>query len=417
MYTKYSNQRETYKVLESLMAKKHEDVMTFLKSVVEDIVSHHDFDVNGGRVWVLDKENYSYTIAHQYGNVKEIPDGFSVDVNDFPYLADLKDKRSSLQYETNSLLKSKGIQLYSVTGVGELIEFEDNYLYQYLIGFNAPEIKQTFFETLNIISSLATITIRNLSNQAARQKIEKDIYKASEIQRSLLPISQKKYHDFDIYGVCQPTSYVGGDYFDYIQSLDDDDDTLGVLVYDAASHGLPAAIQALFVSGAIKMGLTYSTRISKFMSRLNTLIFDTFPYERFVTLFYCQLSLSANRLVLYANAGHCPAIHYRPALDTFKQLNPTGGLLGLMQQQKFGVENIRMHPGDVLMLYTDGISEAKNSKMNFFGEERIHKLIKKYAHLDSKTIVENIIQEVNKFSDDSDYLDDRTIIVIKRDCQ
>nr|HPI21271.1 PP2C family protein-serine/threonine phosphatase [Candidatus Kapabacteria bacterium] len=193
------------------------------------------------------------------------------------------------------------------------------------------------------------------------------------------------------------------------------EERLGIVVSDAASKGLPAAIQALFVSGAIRMGIGFSTRISNLINRLNTLIYDTFPSERFVTLFYCELTLSSNRLVLYANAGHCTPIHYCPTCDSFEYLPATGGLLGLMQNQKIEVENMTMKPGDILIIYTDGITEARNSNNEFFGEERIAEVIRKYHAETPKMIAYNLLEEVQKFSANSTVNDDKTIVVIKRD--
>ena len=208
--------------------------------------------------------------------------------------------------------------------------------------------------------------------------------------------------------------YVGGDYFDYILHSVDEEERLSVLVSDAAASGLPAATQALFLSGAIRMGSTFTPSISKFMSKLNSLIYETFPYERFVTLFYCELTLSSNRLVLYANAGHCPPIHYRPTTDTWQKLDSTGGFLGLLEHQKFGVENIRMHPSDILVLYTDGITEARDKDGELYGEDRLFNEIKKHHENTPEEIAFAVIESVQKFTKDSDFSDDQTLVVIKR---
>ena len=95
-------------------------------------------------------------------------------------------------------------------------------------------------------------------------------------------------------------------------------------------------------------------------------------------------------------------------------LGSTGGLLGLMQYQKFGVENITMHPGDVLLLYTDGITESRNKEGKMFGEDRLFDLVREYHELDPKEISLNIIESVEKFSASSKINDDKTIVVVKR---
>lgn len=411
----FSNQRDTYKLVEKLTSGRFKSEISLLKSLVKHVVDYGEFEIIGGRIWEIDPTGKVYILRYQNGKVKKIPNDYQMSITDHPTFSELSEKRTVLQKETDRILLAKGIEVYSATGVGEIIKLRHGKYFKYALGFNAPKILQSFYETLSIISSVATIALRTLSSQAEQKKIQRDLHQASDIQKSLLPEHYLEFKDYKIFGVCTPDSEVGGDYFDYFKSAEGEDENIGIVVSDAASKGLPAAIQALFVSGAIRMGKAFSPRISQLLSHLNTLIFDTFPYERFVTLFYCELTTSKNRLVLYGNAGHCEPIHYRPTEDSFKKLGPTGGLLGIMRQQQFEVENIRMHSGDVLVLYTDGISEARTKTNTFYGEERICRLVKKHHKLSPDKIAYKILQDVQKFSIDSSYTDDRTLVVIKRD--
>ncbi len=417
----YIDQRDTYKLVEKLISGTYTDVFSMLKSIVTDIVDLSHFEINGGRIWELDPEHESYRLRFQYGKFNKIPEEYEIKIKEQPILKELTQKRVMLSNETDFVLKQLGIKLYSVIGVGEVIKLKSGRYYEYVIGFNAPEIHQTFFELLNIIAGVTTKEIVNLRNALRLQqemdsskRIRQDLAKASEIQRQLLPPHSIEFYDYDIFGYCQPSEGVSGDYFDYIIREDIEDDTLGIVISDAASKGLPAAIQSLFVSGAIKMGLSYATRISDNFNKLNTLIFDTFVYERFVTLFYCELTLSQNRLVLYVNAGHPGPIHYRPTTDTVKTLDPTGGILGILRHQKFGLENVRMQKGDIMVLYTDGITEAMNDDDELFGEERLIEIIRKNHKKTAKEINLLILEAVQKFYSESKYTDDRTIVVIKR---
>ncbi len=417
----YSNdiqqhQRETYKLVEKLISGVYEDPLELLKRLVRDIVDHKGFEITGGRVWEFIPEDMAYELRMQYGSVDKIPDNYRIYINDQPFLSNLVKERTITKTETDKLLKSKGITLYSVTGVGQIYKTRNGKYFKYLLGFNAPELKPTFAETLTIISSVATIAIKNIQDNIEKKRIREDLYQASQIQRSLFPDHQLEFYDYDIYGVCIPDSEVGGDYFDYLQieNKQDEEERLGIVISDAASKGLSAAIQALFISGAFRMGWSYSTRMTDLFSRLNKLVYKTFPYERFVTLFYCELTLSSNRLVLYVNAGHCAPLHYRAESDKIFKLNPTGGLLGILENQRFRAENIHMHLNDVLVLYTDGITEAMNTEHKLFGEDRLIETIRKVSHLSAKNIALSVLEEVNKFSVKSDVNDDKTIIVVKR---
>lgn len=410
------HQRETYKLVEKLISGFYEDPLELLKRLVRDIVDHKGFEITGGRIWEFIPEDMAYELRMQYGSVDKIPDNYRIYINDQPFLSNLVKERTITKTETDKLLKSKGITLYSVTGVGQIYKTRNGKFFKYLLGFNAPELKPTFAETLTIISSVATIAIKNIQDNIEKKRIREDLYQASQIQRSLFPDHHLEFYDYDIYGVCIPDSEVGGDYFDYLQIEDkqDEEERLGIVISDAASKGLSAAIQALFISGAFRMGWSYSTRMTDLFSRLNKLVYKTFPYERFVTLFYCELTLSSNRLVLYVNAGHCAPIHFRAESDKIYKLNPTGGLLGILENQRFRAENIHMHLNDVLVLYTDGITEAMNTEHKIFGEERLIETIRKVKQLSAKDIALSVLEEVNKFSAKSDVNDDKTIIVVKR---
>ncbi len=409
------NQREIYKIVEKIASGTFKDEGEFLKSLVQEIVDHQEFEIIGGRIWEIHSDALEYSLKYQYGNVVKVPDNYSFKIADQPIIQDLHEKRTTLNKEEDPVLLSSGIFVYSVTGVGEIIKTDDGRYFKYLLGFNANEILQSFYEVLSIISSVATITIRGLVSKEEQKRFRRDLVKASEIQRNLLPEHDVEFHDYKVYGVCIPDSDVGGDYFDYLRNKDDEEERLGILVSDAASKGLPAAIQALFVSGAVRMAQAFSPKISSLFSRLNTLIFDTFPYERFVTLFYCELSLTSNRLVLYANAGHCSPVYYRYENDEVQMLEPTGGLLGIVRKQKFNVENIIMRKGDIIAIYTDGITECQNTNKEMYGEERLINHIKVNKNLHPKDISLKIIEDVQTFSAGSVYNDDKTLIIIKRD--
>jgi sigma-B regulation protein RsbU (phosphoserine phosphatase) len=120
-------------------------------------------------------------------------------------------------------------------------------------------------------------------------------------------------------------------------------------------------------------------------------------------------------MVLYSNAGHCGQIHFRADKEEFNLLNPTGGLLGIVNHQKFAVENFIMRPGDILCLFTDGILEAMDAKGNLYGTERIQQVLYKNKHKSPTEIAYAVIEDVQKYSIGANYNDDKTIIVIKRD--
>jgi sigma-B regulation protein RsbU (phosphoserine phosphatase) len=405
-----ATQKRIYKLVEAIASGVFSNEEDFLTKMVMEIVDSEDFQISGGRIWRFLPLEQSYELVYQYGNVKQIPQYYKLTVNEQPVLQELASQRTLLRKETDQLLKESGILIYSVTGVGEIVRTSHGKFFEYVIGFNADEILQTF----SIISTVGSARLRDLRLLKRQEKFSKELSKASEIQRNLFPEHSAYFSDFEIYGLCIPDSEVGGDYFDYFQNSANEENRFGIVVADAASKGFSAAIQSLFVSGAVKMAHSFNPKISLLLNSLNNLIYNTFPLERFVTLFYCELTESSNRLVLYGNAGHTEPIHYRYEDDSFRFLTSTGGILGIVPNQKFSVENIRLKPGDIMVIMTDGVTEAQNDSNEIFGTDVILESIKEFKHLSAKEIALNIIEKVQQFTSKSGYNDDKTLIVVKR---
>lgn len=409
-------QRETYKLIDKLLAGSFDTDDDLLKTLVRDICDRTELGITGGRVWELDMLEHAYRIIFQYGNVEPIPEDYTIQISEQPIFSQLAEKRSIVNMETDALLLEKGIVLYSATGVGDIIKHENNRYYRYVLAFNPREMGQDFFSTLTVIGSATTTALRNMRMRRQQEKMRKALDQASEIQRSLLPDHTLEFSGFSVFGISVPDSVVGGDYFDYLKPTDqDEEERAGIVISDAASKGLPAAIQALFVSGAMRMGIGYHTKISSLISRLNTLIYDTFPFERFVTLFYCELTQSKNGLVLYANAGHCSPLHYNAKTDSCSTLDPTGGILGITPHQRFQVESVNMHPGDILLLFTDGIVEAQNETGEQYGYARLEKFLHDHRHESAQIFAYNLLEDVQTYSIGASYTDDKTLVVIKRE--
>ena len=154
--------------------------------------------------------------------------------------------------------------------------------------------------------------------------------------------------------------------------------------------------------------------MSGMVSRINNLVNETFPYERFVTLFYCELSHDKRGLCQYVNAGQNPPVFIEHESGKAEMLSSTGPVLGPAPYQKYGVESINFKVNDLLLLYSDGIIEATNQDFEFFGEDRLIENLKKLKDKDPKDVCNIILQEVNVFSAKGVYSDDRTLVAIKR---
>lgn len=151
------------------------------------------------------------------------------------------------------------------------------------------------------------------------------------------------------------------------------------------------------------------------MMRLNQLVNKIFSDEKFSSLFYGEISNDKKGLFLYANAGHNPPMFFSQKFGSITLLNPTGPLLGPAPNAKFETDSINFHKGDILVVFSDGIVESANDKYEFYGNERLKKIIMASVNKTPKEITAEILDDVIKFStSDSRYQDDKTIVVIKR---
>ena len=258
-----------------------------------------------------------------------------------------------------------------------------------------------------------TSSLSRRRSETKAEALERDLDKAREIQRSILPAHELKFGMYDLYGISISERIVGGDFFDYLQASDDKD-RLGVVIGDAASKGLSAAAQALYVSGALRMGVEFQTKMSSLIGRLNRMVGKTFTPEHFISMVYAEFTDSENGLVSYVNAGHSNPILLRAATTETETLSATGQIIGPFPQEKYRTEFTIMQRGDILLMYTDGISEATNDNREMYGEQRLIQKLQENQHRSPREICQLIIEEVQIHDRVTDYSDDKTLVVIKR---
>ena len=274
--------------------------------------------------------------------------------------------------ETDEVLIQKGIIKYSASGVGEKIKVDGKKYYKYLVAVNSDVINDDLRYILNIIATALTSKLHERQLSETKKSLIADIDKAKQIQRSILPEHELNFHKYDIFGATVPAEIIGGDFFDYL-SIGNNDDRLGIVVGDAASKGLGAAAEAMYISGAVRMASAFEIKISPLMYRMNMLINKIFSDDKFATMFYGEISNDKKGLCLYANAGHNPPMFFRKETQEIILLNPTGPLLGPAPHSKFETDSINFNDGDLLVIYSDGIVEAANENYDLYSEERLEK--------------------------------------------
>jgi len=381
--------------------------------VLESIIRHEAIPIKGGRVWKLDLSSDSYRLATQMGEMDPIKKNFRLKIADYPLFLQLPKKGTIVQTETNKYLREHGIKLYSATGVGEKLKLKGQDLYPYVIAINADYMRQDMTYALNIIASVLTSALQNRRIATKALQLEADLDKAREIQKSILPQHEFRFNGYDIYGVSIPDRIVGGDFFDYLTATEDKD-RVSIVIGDAASKGLSAAAQALFVSGALRMGIEYQTKMNSYIGKINRLVNRTFSAEQFISLFYAELTTSEKGLLFYVNAGHSNPILLHDKTGEIERLTATGQLIGPFPNEKYRIEFTTMSKGDILLLFTDGITEAFNGEKEMYGEERLIQILKELKRRSPKEISQLILEDVQKHNRMVEYSDDKTLVVIKK---
>ncbi len=248
-----------------------------------------------------------------------------------------------------------------------------------------------------------------------QKQLQKEIQVAQEIQHMLLPTSFPEVQGYDISTYYESAKEVGGDLFDFIRV---DDDTIGIVVADVSGKGVPGSLVMTMIRTALRLEARGNKNPGDVLARVNDFVVDDMKKGMFVTMFYIILD-SRNRVIHYASAGHNPMILYRTSKKQTYYLNPRGFPVGisLPDRKLFGqsiqTDSIKLLEDDVLISYTDGITEAMNTSRDLFSEERFLESIRKFAHHDAKAFVENMRQEITSFTQGAPQNDDITFVAIK----
>lgn len=407
-------QKKLYRTLETIASRRFKNEEEMLIEILNQIVAREQIGVTGGRIWKLNKTHKAYALVYQTGNVQKIPNDFKLILDENPIFKEITKERTVLADETNKFLISKGIFKYSASGVGLKIKIDGERYYEYLLAVNSDEINDDLGYTLNIVATVLTSKLNEWRLSASRKDLIEDIDRAKQLQKSILPEHEYSFHNYDLFGITVPAQIIGGDFFDYLE-IGNQGDRLGIAVGDAASKGLAAAAEAMYISGALRMASTFELKISPMFYRMNELVNKIFEDDKFASLFYCEISSDKKGLCLYANGGHNPPIFYSKSKNEITYLEPTGPLIGPAPHSNYDTDSFNFGPGDVLVIYTDGVTEAANGDFEFYEEKRLENIIIENAEKTPKEIALAIVEDVNKFAtSDSKYQDDKTIVVIKR---
>jgi len=278
---------------------------------------------------------------------------------------------------------------------------------------NEEEYSSSDYNFLQSLGNLAVLSVQKtylLEERIEKERMEEELNIAKGIQKGLLPDPIPQSDELDIAASNISSYQVGGDYFDILEAPDD---RLLFAIGDVTGKGMPAALLMANLQAMLHVLLPVDISLGEATGQINEIIYENTPSDKFITFFWGIFN-PRNYEFQFVNAGHNPPVLLREEKDEFEELSEGGLILGAMSTMTpYEEQTVTLSQGDLLVFYTDGVTEAKNkSETEEYGEERLFECIKRNRDLSSSKIQDAIIKDVKSYSKDIQY-DDVTIIVIK----
>ena len=303
---------------------------------------------------------------------------------------------------------------YTQAAVSQIKAHDELRGYLFIVKKNVKIFDDEDREAINTFSDYASIAIENsrlLKESIEKERLEKELDLAREIQRKILPAENPKYDKLDISTVFIPAFEVGGDYYDFFEI---DKNNLGFIIADVSGKGISAAFIMAQIKGIFESLSKEFDKPRNILIKANRILKRTLDRKTFISAAFGVIDFE-NEVLHLARAGHCPILILRNG--TAENLRPSGIGLGLNFDHQFedNLEEIqiKLKQDDVLVLYTDGITEAKNNLLEDFGDIKFEKILLDFHNKTVDEITEKVIREVTLFSKDTSQHDDITLVVFK----
>lgn len=246
------------------------------------------------------------------------------------------------------------------------------------------------------------------------ERIKQELQIARIVQKSFLPEKMPLSNGFEFAAICKPAYETGGDYYDFIEI---DDNQLAITIGDVSGKGIEAAFYMTFTKGVLHALCTESKSTLEILSKINSLFIKNARKGTFISLIFGIIDYEKN-LFKFSRGGHNPLLHYCAESGRVREYKPSGIGLGMARDDVFrkyiSETDIRLKEGDLIILYTDGVVEATNGSGKFYGEQRLHSIIKRNSRLSAENVLKAITKDLHEFGEGSDLHDDMTAVVIKK---
>ncbi len=276
---------------------------------------------------------------------------------------------------------------------------------------NAADLSSGNREILQTLALEASTILENarlLEEGREKQRMEEELSIAREIQRGLLPDRLPSAGWFRAAGSSVASHQVGGDYFDVRQSMPD---TWCAVVTDVSGKGVSSALLASLLQGAFLLASDGPVQIDQVMARINRFLTDRTKGEKYATVFYCTVDHTG--MLRWVNAGHPKPLLVRKGTTDLTELQTTGMPIGLIEVAQYTVAEVQLRPGDKVVAFSDGLSEAEDADGHFFDKQGLRETIEANAALDCQGLHAALTKAVEDFTEDAMLTDDITLLVFE----
>jgi phosphoserine phosphatase RsbU/P len=254
----------------------------------------------------------------------------------------------------------------------------------------------------------SAVCLGHFTDDELRQ-LENELELSQVIQRGLLPQQIPVIDGLNIAAFSRPAQILGGDYFDFINFKND---THGLIIADVSGHGVSAGMFMSSLQTAFHTLVPDATSPLEVLERINRLYVHNVNVTTFVTMFFGQYD-PHTRVLTYANAGHNSAYLYRIGTNEEIWLRPSGPAIGLMERFVIQKREVQLQPGDILMLYTDGFTEATDQEGTFWSEDGLAEIIRQNAGSSAEQLIQKILQALKDHTNGNPLADDVTLVISK----
>ena len=276
-----------------------------------------------------------------------------------------------------------------------------------MLNMTQPAIESAFRTTAAVGAVRAEI--------AECEQLGRELEIARQMYDQLFPCHLPLVAGLDYCGANRPAFKMGGDYFDFLDFLSVPSPKLGIAIGDVSGKGIPAAMLMPILRTSLR-GLTIfpQANLARLVTNLNRLVHEALSPNHFASFFYAEYEVPTRRLT-YVNAGHNPPIvlRNRAAGHQVLRLEVGGGLLGLHQESSYCEATVALEAGDVLVAYTDGLSEAMNLQGQLWGEDRLIQTAKKCASLSAADTIDALLEAVSSFANGARQRDDIALVILR----